>query len=104
MNYWATIYKCLWGVAIVLIVIVMISFFLPKYRTLHDYQKKRYDLQQENQQKEAMIRELRHKQEQILSDPAFIERTAREAGMVKQDEVVIKFTNTVSRRSANSNP
>ena len=97
MNYWATIYKCLWGVAILLLVAVMISFFIPKYRTLCEYRKKRDDLQQTNQRTETMIRDLRRKQEQILSDPAFIERTARESGMVKQDEVVFKFTNSVSR-------
>ena len=100
MNSWATLYKCLWGVSIVLLIVVMISFFVPKVRTLQDYQKRRYDLQQENRRKEAMIADLRRKQEQILSDPAFIERTARESGMVKQDEVVFKFTNSASRSPA----
>ena len=100
MNSWATLYKCLWGVSIVLIIVVMISFFIPKYRTLKGYQQKRYALQQENREKETIIRELRRKQELILSDPAFIERTAREAGMVKQDEVVFKFTNSALHSSA----
>ena len=103
MNYWATIYRCLWGIAIILLVVVMISFFIPKYRTLRDYRKKRDELQQENRRTEAMIRDLRHKQEQILSDPAFIERTARESGMVKQDEVVFKFTNSVSHSIVSPN-
>jgi len=94
MNSWTTIYKCLWVITIVLIVIVMISFFVPKYRTLRDYQKKRYDLQHQNRQTEAMVGDLKHKQEQILTDPAFIERTARGLGMVKPDEKVFKFTNS----------
>jgi len=104
MNYWTTLYKCLWGVSIALIVVVMISFFIPKYRTLKDYQQRRYALRQENREKETMIRELRRKQALILSDPAFIERTAREAGMVKQDEVVFKFTNSMQHSPASPGP
>jgi cell division protein FtsB len=103
MNYWATIYRCLWGLAVILVVVVMISFFIPKYRTLRDYQKKRQELQQENSQKEAMIRDLKHKQERIVSDPAFVKRVAREAGMAEENELVIKFTNGVSRVTPSPN-
>ena len=101
MNHWATIYRCLWGVAITLIVIVTISFFVPKFRQWRDGQKKRYDIQQENRQTAALIAELKRKQEQILSDPAFIKLTARGIGMVEAGEVVFKFTNSASRVSTN---
>jgi cell division protein FtsL len=97
MNSWATLYKCLWGISIALLVVVMISFFVPKYRTLKDYQQKRYALQQENSEKEILIRELRRKQELILSDPEFIKKTAKEIGMVEPDGLIFKFSNNVPR-------
>jgi len=101
MNSWVTLYKCLWGISIALIIVVMISFIIPKYRKLTDYQQKRYALQQENREKETLIRELRHKQELILSDPEFIKKTARDIGMVEPDRIIFKITNSTLRSPGN---
>ena len=40
-----------------------------------------------------MIQDRQQKQEKFRSDPAFVERTAREMGMVKPNETIFKFTN-----------
>ena len=101
MDFWVTAYRFLWGVAIVLILIVVVSFFVPKYRALKDYQQRRQDLQAENRRIEAMVLELKQKQERMASDPEFVVRTAKEAGMVGQDEVVFKITNTTPGGATN---
>jgi cell division protein FtsB len=45
----------------------------------------------QNNAKSEEIKEFKIKQERFTSEPAFVERTAREAGMVTSDEIVYKF-------------
>lgn len=97
MNYWVTIYRFAWGALIVIFIIASICVFLPRYNRIRQLQKKKIELQEENHRVEARIEELRIKQQQFSSDPTFVERTAREIGMIKPDETVFKFTNEQSR-------
>ena len=39
-------------------------------------------------------RSLQEKQKRFSTGPAYVERVARETGMVKPDEVVFQYTNT----------
>lgn len=78
---------------IALFAVTLICVFLPKCHSLRELQRKKAVLQKENRETEAQIRELKLKQERFSSDPSFVERTARETGMVKPDESVVKFTN-----------
>ena len=97
MNHWVIVYRVAWGAAILLLIIVAMTFFIPKNKALQDYQKRRGLLQQENRQTEAVVNDLKERQDRFNTDPAFVERTAREAGMVKKDEIVFKFTNAAPR-------
>jgi Tfp pilus assembly protein PilO len=101
MSYWDTVYRFLTILAVILIVVLGITFFIPKCRTIADYKTKREALQEENRQKAAAIQELKRKQEAMLNDPEFIRRTARESGMVGAEEVVFKFTNSTTRITTN---
>lgn len=97
MNYWVTIYKVAWGIVVILVTVALISAFIPKIQRYHESYSKRAEHQEENRHLAAEVKKLRDKQERFSSDPAFVERTARESGMVKPDEIVFKYTNDESR-------
>ncbi len=75
------------------IAIGLLGVFIPKYRM---FLRMRAELQQrekENRALKARVAELRANQERFLTDPAFVERTAREEGRVAPDEILFKTTN-----------
>lgn len=97
MNYWVTIYRVAWGLVIILITIAVISAFVPKAQRYNESYKKRAEHQEENRHLAEELKKLRDKQERFNSDPAFVERTAREIGMVKPNEIIFKYTNEQSK-------
>jgi len=97
MNYWVTIYRVAWGLVIILITIAVISAFVPKVQRYNESYKKRAEHQEENRHLAEELKVLRDKQERFNSDPLFVERTAREIGMVKPNEIIFKYTNEESK-------
>lgn len=93
MNIWRIIYRFSWGLLALLIVIGFILIFTPKARKLAELQKVKSEIEKRNLETEGQIQELQVKQERFVSDPEFVEHTAREAGLVMDNEVVYKFTN-----------
>jgi len=91
MNVWKAIYRISWIVLAVLIVAGIACIFGPKFNHLRKMQKDKNELKKENQRLENEIAELRTKQERFTSDPAFVERTAKEMGMIRTNEIVFKF-------------
>ena len=91
MNYWLIIYRFAWALLGVLLVIGLLCIFVPKCNSLRALQNKRTALQQENSEIESGIKEMRTMQEKFQSDPDFVERVARESGLIKSNEVVFKF-------------
>ncbi len=91
MRLWVILYRFAWGVLLVLFAIGLVFVFLPKCRELRDLQRQRSELQDQNKRTRAQTADLRHRQEQFKSAPAFIERTARENGLAKPDEVIFQF-------------
>ena len=91
MNYWAVIYRFAAIILVILLIIGVVFLFLPPSNAIREYRTRRTALQRENEQLEARIRELVEKQARFRSDPTFVERTAREAGMVKSNEVIFKL-------------
>ena len=96
MNYWVTMYRFAWGVLIVLCAIGLACVFVPKCRSLQDLHQEKVVLEEENSGAEGRIKDLRVKRERFASDPLFVERTARESGMVKPHETVFKFSSAGS--------
>lgn len=76
-----------------LIVVGLFLSFLPKTRKIAFLQSIKQQIETRNAAKADQIKELQIKQERFISDPEFVEHTAREAGLVTRDEVVFKFTN-----------
>lgn len=95
MSYWLVIYRFALGILLVLCLIGVVFMFLPKCYRIRQMQQTKSELEESNRQREADIRELRHNQERFQSDPVFVQRTAREVGMVRPHEVVFRFSNSV---------
>jgi cell division protein FtsB len=92
VNGWATVYRSAWVVLFILFTIGLICIFLPRCHHLRQLQQRKAELQAENRETEAMTRALQAKQKRFSTDPAYVERVARETGMVKPDEVVFEYT------------
>lgn len=86
-----TIYKFAWGLLILLCMIGLACIFVPKCQSLRALHRRKLALQEENRRAEGLIRDLRVNQERFAADSSFVERVAREGGMVKPDETVFKF-------------
>ena len=104
MNYWVLIYRCAWVMLIILCVIGLTCIFLPKCRQYQDWQQKKEQLQAGTSQIEAAIKKLQQQQEQLQTDPAFVERTARELGMAKPDETIFKVQREAAQPSTRMKP
>jgi len=87
MNFWVLVYRFAWALFIVLVLFGIICVFLPKSHTLRYYQKRRLELEEENRQLAGRVADLVERQSRFRADPAFVERTARDAGMIKSNEV-----------------
>ncbi len=76
---------------IILSVIGLIVVFTPKMHRYSKLQKTRSELEELSISKTEEIKDFKIKQDRFTTEPGFVERTAREAGMVTPDEVVYKF-------------
>lgn len=92
MNSWRVIYRFSWVLLALLIVIGLILIFTPKTAKMAELQARKAELERQNADKARQIKELQIRQERFISDPEFVEHTAREAGMVMPDETVYKFS------------
>ncbi len=92
MNIWLIIYRVSCVVFIAILVIGVVNIFLPKIRQNVEKQNKTTVMEEENRTMEDMIKQLRKKQEQFVSDPKYVERIAREKlGKAKQGETIFRF-------------
>ena len=81
-------------------VVAIICVFLPKTHNYQNLQSRKEALEQGNAQMESRIRQFEQSQKRFHSDPEFVERSAREQGMVKPGETIFRFPSTnVSTRS-----
>ena len=92
MNYWRTIYRFGVGLLFALLMVGVVFIFLPPSRAIREYHHRRIELMGENARLEAQVRELVEKQVRFRTEPAFVERTAREAGMIMSNEVIYKLS------------
>ena len=90
MDYWRIIYKFAWAMLIIIVPVGIACMFVPHCGNLRTLNEKRATLAEENRRLQEMTRELRVRQERFLSDPLFVERVAREAGMAKSNEVIFR--------------
>ena len=93
MNVWMTIYRSATVIFVVMVIVAVISLFLPKIRQNQERQRKLTILEEENRVKEDMVRQLQSQQDRFLSDSRYMERIAREElGKAKAGETIFRFT------------
>ena len=93
MNVWLTIYRGATIVFVAMVIVAIVSLFLPKIRQNQERQRKLTVLEDENRAKEDMIKQLQSQQDQFLSDSRYVERVAREElGKAKAGETIFRFT------------
>ena len=94
MKYWNLIGRIAAIVIAVLGLLAVVSFFLPKLREIRQQQRTKAAFEEENNRLKSSVRQLETKRKRFNYDKVFVERTAREIGMVKEDETVYKFYQT----------
>lgn len=93
MNFWLTLYRIASAIFMVVVIIAVISAFLPKIRQNQERQRKITVLEEENRRKEEVVKTLRKQQDQLATDPKYVERLAREElGKAKSGETIYRFT------------
>jgi cell division protein FtsB len=91
MNWWAAIYRFACGVVVLLSLAALVCVFLPKCHRLRELQRRRLHIEEQNRRLEARIHDLLEKERQFKTNPAFVERIAREAGMSRTNETVYRL-------------
>jgi hypothetical protein len=91
LRFLAVAGRFVWLLVAGLAIIGLACVFVPPTRHLRELQRKKAELQSESVHIQEMINDLRIKQKRFRSDAAFVERTARETGRVKTNEVIFKF-------------
>ena len=90
MNAWVFIYRLSWWI-IALLLLVFIAFrFSPRIRTWKDYQNRKAALEESNRVRAEKLEDYQERQARFMSDPAYVETVAREAGMVMPGEAVFR--------------
>lgn len=95
MNFWLILYRIATIAFVAVVVITVISAFLPKIRQNQERQRKLAILEEENRGKEEAVRALRKQQEELATDPKYVEKLAREElGKAKAGETIYRFSGT----------
>ena len=93
MNVWLTIYRGATVIFVAMVIVAIVSLFLPKIRQNQERQRKLTVFEEENRAKEDMIKQLQSQQDKFLSDSRYVERVAREElGKAKAGETIFRFT------------
>ncbi len=101
MNVWLVTYRVACLVLVAAAVAGIVEIFLPKIRENEAKQKFVTTLAEENRRKEESTRELRERQDRFVTDPAYVERVARETlGKVRPDEVIFRFSDSETNTPA----
>lgn len=88
---WLVITRIFWlaliGGGIGLIVVMA----APKYYQRNELNRRIRDMRERNRDLERAVHRLEIQQQRFVTDPAFVERTARELGMARPGEVIYKY-------------
>ena len=97
---WNKVFVICLAAFILVAAIAAACLLLPRCRRLNEMYRVKEQREQENLELADKTSELQSNQERFARDPAFVERTARDAGLVKPGETVFKFTNDPARATS----
>lgn len=101
MRLWLTLYRIASVIFVVVVIIAVISAFLPKIRQNQERQRQITALEEENRRKEEAVKALRKQQDQFATDPKYVERLAREElGKAKSGETIYRFNGRKTKEPA----
>jgi len=93
MNLWLLSYRISTAVFIVVLIIVVGKYFVPKIRQGQALQKIEAAKTETNQGYEENIRVIQDKVTRFNSDPKYVERVAREElGKAKEGETIFRYS------------
>ncbi len=93
MNVWLFIYRLALAIFVAMLVVAAVSLFLPKIRQNQERHRRVLALEEERRAKEDQVKQLELQQDRFLSDPAAVERVAREElGKARSGETIYRFT------------
>jgi cell division protein FtsB len=90
MDYWRIVYKFALVLLVVILPVGVACMFAPRCNALHLLQQQKTRTAEDNQQIEAQTRDFQSRQARFTSDPLYVERVARESGLVKPEEMVFR--------------
>lgn len=91
MSIWETIYRFCWLILAVLVLAIVVRLFYPRLRQYQSSQEEKRRLEEDVRVHGEMLNSLRIKQERFHNDPDFLARIAREMGMARPDEMLIRI-------------
>ncbi len=94
MKLWSTVYRAAIVMALVLMCVVVVCIFTPKWRNLRETHRRTVEAEAENDRIDAEINDHKNRIDRFNSDPEYVRRIARQGGRVENGEVIFKFTNS----------
>jgi cell division protein FtsB len=102
-NCWTTIYRVSYGILGGLALIGAVCMFTPKGSEYSNVLTDKRNIEREIAAKKQDIKRLQIRQDRFTSEASFVERTARECGMIKRGEIVYKFTPDAAQTGSSVN-
>lgn len=92
MSFWRTLYRVFLVAAALLVVVILVRFFMPKYQEEQRLRARLEEARQDVRRTAETLRQLKLKQERLREDPRYVEKVAREdLGLSKPGETVFRF-------------
>ena len=92
MSFWRTLYRVFLVAAALLVVVILVRFFMPKYQEEQRLRARLEEARQDVRRTAETLRELKLKQDRLREDPRYVEKVAREdLGLSKPGETVFRF-------------
>ena len=92
MSFWRNVYRVFLIAAAVLIAVIVVRFFMPKFQEERRLRARLEEARQDVRRTAETLRELKLKQERLREDPRYVEKIAREdLGLAKPGETVFRF-------------
>ena len=92
MSFWRTLYRVFLVAAALLVVVILVRFFMPKYQEEQRLRARLEEARQDVRRTAETLRLLKLNQERLREDPRYVEKVAREdLGLSKPGETVFRF-------------
>lgn len=93
MSVWSRVYRVAGAIVVIALMVVAAIVFVPPLQQYRVLRQRERALEEEVRRREQRLNELKRQQYRLQTDPAFVEKIAREEfGLARPGEVIFKFT------------